>query len=367
MITKETFQKSPQKLGSPVRNGAHLISYLSQRIRNTHLDDDPVVGMRNSGTEYKLAEFAEELATVISVQKTERKHISYDVNDNSGAIQQDLTDKFSAVQNSEIAHLKNQVNCILDVTSVGNCATSAVCSSDKDAIFSFPVNEKESTDLDSLARTFSSAVVTAALSEVANKNDENVQKLEKLHNHKFAIGTFLSDENRNLIDPGTVFERDKDFIGSCVEGEIVTTNLIDSTCESLVQEIILVGLAEAADVIEMEQQAKILSQQGLNQIAEAKRSDQNFESFAENLCQDILTCAIPIAAMHCGLHKPGGTLRPLATGNWGCGVFGGDPQLKAVLQWVAASAAGCPAMVYHTFGDKRVEQVSCNVVNYRYV
>lgn len=27
----------------------------------------------------------------------------------------------------------------------------------------------------------------------------------------------------------------------------------------------------------------------------------------------------------------------IATGNWGCGAFGGDPQLKAVLQWIAAS------------------------------
>jgi poly(ADP-ribose) glycohydrolase len=29
---------------------------------------------------------------------------------------------------------------------------------------------------------------------------------------------------------------------------------------------------------------------------------------------------------------------PFATGNWGCGVFGGDPQLKSLLQWIAASA-----------------------------
>ncbi|KAK9115349.1 hypothetical protein Syun_022146 [Stephania yunnanensis] len=29
----------------------------------------------------------------------------------------------------------------------------------------------------------------------------------------------------------------------------------------------------------------------------------------------------------------------IATGNWGCGAFGGDPQLKAVIQWLAASQA----------------------------
>ena len=27
----------------------------------------------------------------------------------------------------------------------------------------------------------------------------------------------------------------------------------------------------------------------------------------------------------------------IATGNWGCGVFGGDCQLKFILQWMAAS------------------------------
>ena len=32
--------------------------------------------------------------------------------------------------------------------------------------------------------------------------------------------------------------------------------------------------------------------------------------------------------------------RPFATGNWGCGAFGGDPELKSLMQWVAASYWG---------------------------
>lgn len=40
--------------------------------------------------------------------------------------------------------------------------------------------------------------------------------------------------------------------------------------------------------------------------------------------------------------KPREALRAFATGKWGCGVFGGDPQLKAVLQWMAASVARRP-------------------------
>ena len=44
---------------------------------------------------------------------------------------------------------------------------------------------------------------------------------------------------------------------------------------------------------------------------------------------------------------------PVATGNWGCGAFRGDPPLKALLQWIAASAEG-RALRYATFGDARV-------------
>lgn len=46
-----------------------------------------------------------------------------------------------------------------------------------------------------------------------------------------------------------------------------------------------------------------------------------------------------------------------ATGNWGCGVFGGEPQLKSLVQWVAASAAKRPEMLYFPFGDARVDQL----------
>lgn len=44
---------------------------------------------------------------------------------------------------------------------------------------------------------------------------------------------------------------------------------------------------------------------------------------------------------------------PVATGNWGCGVFRGDPALKAVIQWLAASSEG-RAVRYYSFGDRRV-------------
>ena len=62
---------------------------------------------------------------------------------------------------------------------------------------------------------------------------------------------------------------------------------------------------------------------------------------------------------YCGFMSsattPCGHPMAVATGNWGCGAFGGDKRLKALLQWLAASAAGRDA-VYFTFGDKGLQK-----------
>ncbi|KAG7492729.1 hypothetical protein MATL_G00017930 [Megalops atlanticus] len=56
---------------------------------------------------------------------------------------------------------------------------------------------------------------------------------------------------------------------------------------------------------------------------------------------------------YCGFVRPGvksENLSAVATGNWGCGVFGGDTRLKALLQMLAAAEAGRD-VAYFTFGD----------------
>ncbi|KAI5670049.1 hypothetical protein M9H77_19902 [Catharanthus roseus] len=47
----------------------------------------------------------------------------------------------------------------------------------------------------------------------------------------------------------------------------------------------------------------------------------------------------------------------IVTGNWGCGAFGGDPEVKAIIQWLAASQALRPFIMYHTFGMKTVQSL----------
>ena len=54
----------------------------------------------------------------------------------------------------------------------------------------------------------------------------------------------------------------------------------------------------------------------------------------------------------------GGGLFPVATGNWGCGSrLKGEPQLKLVIQWLAASLAGVPRLIYYTAGHPSLSKV----------
>ncbi|XP_076246440.1 uncharacterized protein LOC143186630 isoform X2 [Calliopsis andreniformis] len=60
-----------------------------------------------------------------------------------------------------------------------------------------------------------------------------------------------------------------------------------------------------------------------------------------------------------------GGLLPVATGNWGCGSrLKGDPQLKLVIQWLAASLAGVPKLIYYTTGNPSLSKLDtvCRVL-----
>ncbi|CAH2059876.1 unnamed protein product [Thlaspi arvense] len=48
----------------------------------------------------------------------------------------------------------------------------------------------------------------------------------------------------------------------------------------------------------------------------------------------------------------------VATGNWGCGAYGGDPELKSLLQWIAVSQARRPFMSYYTFGFEALHNLN---------
>ncbi|KAM5321054.1 poly(ADP-ribose) glycohydrolase isoform 1-T1 [Glossophaga mutica] len=59
---------------------------------------------------------------------------------------------------------------------------------------------------------------------------------------------------------------------------------------------------------------------------------------------------------YCGFLRPGvpsENLSAVATGNWGCGAFGGDARLKALIQILAAAVAERD-VAYFTFGDSEL-------------
>ena len=54
-------------------------------------------------------------------------------------------------------------------------------------------------------------------------------------------------------------------------------------------------------------------------------------------------------------------VKDVATGNWGCGAFGGDPEIKSLIQWVAVSAWK-KEMCYFPFDNPTVHKVLPDVV-----
>ena len=53
--------------------------------------------------------------------------------------------------------------------------------------------------------------------------------------------------------------------------------------------------------------------------------------------------------------------KTISSGNWGCGAFGGDYELKFIQQWLAATYAGVEKLYYYTFGRKEMNKVIKNL------
>lgn len=79
-----------------------------------------------------------------------------------------------------------------------------------------------------------------------------------------------------------------------------------------------------------------------------------FRNFFEQFHPDKINRELNKA--YCGFYRPekeSQNLAAVATGNWGCGVFGGDARLKAMIQMLAAAEAGRD-VAYFTFGDSQL-------------
>ncbi|XP_022093463.1 uncharacterized protein LOC110980795 isoform X2 [Acanthaster planci] len=113
---------------------------------------------------------------------------------------------------------------------------------------------------------------------------------------------------------------------------------------------------------------------GHDQCSPPEKADGDATSFKTCTLDEFASVTVDAATEEAFTHltkflKDGGRLvqevdevgptgqRPISTGNWGCGAFGGDPQLKSLIQWMVASQVGCPRMIYYSFGDERVSRL----------
>ncbi|XP_056386892.1 poly(ADP-ribose) glycohydrolase isoform X1 [Hyla sarda] len=80
----------------------------------------------------------------------------------------------------------------------------------------------------------------------------------------------------------------------------------------------------------------------------------HFRSYIDQFTPDKIKRELNKA--YCGFFRDGippENISAVATGNWGCGAFGGDNRLKALIQLLAAAETGRD-VVYFTFGDKEL-------------
>ncbi|XP_037542670.1 poly(ADP-ribose) glycohydrolase [Nematolebias whitei] len=79
-----------------------------------------------------------------------------------------------------------------------------------------------------------------------------------------------------------------------------------------------------------------------------------YRHFLEQFLPEKITRELDKA--YCGFYRNNANMKHLsaiATGNWGCGAFGGDTRLKALIQLMAAAEAGRD-VAYFTFGDAQL-------------
>ncbi|KZV21221.1 poly(ADP-ribose) glycohydrolase 1-like [Dorcoceras hygrometricum] len=84
---------------------------------------------------------------------------------------------------------------------------------------------------------------------------------------------------------------------------------------------------------------------------------KNLQSASSQSGKQDLSSEPPNANEKKGLHPNLEGTIGIATGNWGCGAFGGDPQVKVAIQWLAASQALRPFILYYTFGLEELNKL----------
>lgn len=437
--TKESFQKSPGYLGSPVKKGDNLISFLSQQVSKS---DTPLSKKYSNG--FSVSEFVEDLSSLVNESKCKRYEDKTDGHIQSPNARQNLLEEFNVekckgrkmeelkdgegVDNSNAANAKlfEKFATELSRSVLDSAISCSFCSREEESEMAVEEDEAAESGLSDVLTGRSSRedacqravdtensdlrniveghveplvlkIISAALSEAAELCDGKTTVLmpcrEKDDGKERGDSDSLSQSELEVNNQSEIqasvesntssSESSEEEQGDQNEGVKMTSensfSELSSTSEAAVQtagklaeKIMFDALAHASEMMQGEEMEAMDGgeryTQGETQLEledvlaeESSFSDdeiseeETLQSFAEHFSSLTVRGAVKIAEACLEESR----VRPVATGNWGCRVFRGDPELKAVIQWIAASAAGCPVVVYHTFGDRRLSRVSC--------
>lgn len=444
--TKEAFHKSPKKLGSPVKNGDSLISFLTQKVSKP---ETPPRKSYSNG--FNISEFVGDLSSLVSSAKLEKFTVGKDSTESCIEFsnpRQNLLEEFDQIDHVVKRKESSEKFYISDVKLLESLATklssSIIDSAIKSSIYTkdernehemdavdFVIENKQldSDTANSLAYSRSSVKITdnkefsnilnghvdtllvetisSALAEAAeycvegtihefsssavdektervgeNGESDHSNQSEEAGSNTPEISALDESDVRSSESSGEeqsyLNEVDKFSSESAFGAYSEVPEAVVHTAEKLSQGILKDGVTQASEIIQ--ERSEKATKKGERYSREEKQlqagateesssfsdeevnDEQTLNEFAELLSTLTVCGAVKIA--EASLEAPTGEpqVRPVATGNWGCGVFRGDPELKAVIQWVAASAAGCPVVVYHTFGDRRMSRVSCKFI-----
>ena len=81
-----------------------------------------------------------------------------------------------------------------------------------------------------------------------------------------------------------------------------------------------------------------------------------YGNIQQNIMRDIHKAYVGFNLINFETEK--NTDKTIATGNWGCGVFGGNHEQKFIEQWIAASFAGVKKLNYYSFGHENMKMAA---------
>lgn len=427
--SKESFQKSPRNIISPVKNGETLISFLSQKVCQSK---SPPNANHSNGFDFN--DFVDDLTSIVRTTKKERYYDKLDSSVEFPYCKQNLLKEFTDSQESEKAEraaiMINGLDCsnakrlesyaselsrsivgsavsssvLLGTENVGNEAKGTALDNEELRTESVAPDDSDSHDddykravdygkeprgngiIEGHVHAFVAEVISVALTEAvvlcgetrnendSGKRDESSQKEDGRNNES---ENQIKGESEESSSESSEEERSdpNEAVASINTSSQLSHEVTDHLVNKLVESILSDSLAKASKMIKRKSM-EVISKNDLNcqeethlEIDESAAEESSFsdeevaeggalQSFAESFSSLTVRGAVEIAKSCIESPNAEPRVRPIATGNWGCGVFRGDPELKALIQWVAASAAGCPVIVYHTFGDRRLLRVS---------